>query len=75
MQSFIAGNVSESDTPAAQGVVVLVAGVVMTLLTLLCGKLYSTFGADAFLVMGAISVIGLIPLFLLRYPQRPGVGG
>ena len=75
MQSFIAGRVSERDTPAAQGVMVLVAGVVMTLLTLICGKLYSAFGTDAFLAMAGVSLIGLMPLFLFCYPQRTDVGG
>lgn len=75
MQSFIAGHVSEADTPAAQGVMVLVAGVAMASLTFVCGTLYFTFGTNAFVAMAGVSVLGLMPLFLLRYPQRAGVGG
>lgn len=75
MQSFIAGHVSERQTPAAQGAMLLVAGVMMAGLTLLCGMLYSHFAGGAFIAMAAISFIGLIPLLLLRYPQRSGEGG
>lgn len=75
MQSFIAGDVSEADTPAAQGVMVLVTGIIMAGLTFACGMLYSAFGGDAFLAMAILSMIGLMPLLLLRYPQSSAVGG
>jgi len=75
MQSFLAGSVSEADTPSAQGVMVLLSGIAMALLTLACGALYATYAGRAFYAMAGISLVGLGVLFFLRYPQSAGEGG
>lgn len=71
-QSFIASKVGEESTPAAQGAIVFVSGVVMAALTAFSGVLYGQFGSHAFYAMALVSAFGLVPLFFVLSPKGSG---
>lgn len=67
LQAYIAKNVSEGETPAAQGASTFVAGLMAAGLTFFCGALYAHFGVQSFYAMAAVSL--LATAFLLSTPK------
>lgn len=72
LQAYIAKEVGEGETPAAQGASVFVAGLMMAGLTLFCGTLYAQFGLQSFYAMAAVSLLAVV--FLLSTPKLRGGG-
>ena len=67
LQAFIAKEVSEEETPAAQGASTFVAGLMAAALTLFCGTLYERFGLESFYAMAAVSALAVV--YLLSTPK------
>lgn len=67
LQAYIAKEVSEGETPAAQGASTFVAGLMAAGLTFFCGALYSQFGLQSFYAMAAVSLLAVV--FLLSTPK------
>ncbi|MEP1441785.1 MAG: MFS transporter [Hyphomicrobiales bacterium] len=72
LQAYIAKEVSEGETPAAQGASTFVAGLIAAGLTFFCGTLYGQFGLQSFYAMAAVSFLAVI--FLLSTPKLRGRG-
>jgi PPP family 3-phenylpropionic acid transporter len=60
IQKMIAENVPESQTGAAQGLHYFTSGFGMAAATVASGPLYATFGANGFLAMAGVAVLGLV---------------
>ena len=67
LQAYIAKEVSEEDTPAAQGASTFVAGLMAAGLTVFCGTLYSQFGLQSFYAMAVVSLMAVV--YLLSTPK------
>ena len=67
LQAYIAKEVSEEETPAAQGASTFVAGLIAAGLTFFCGTLYSQFGLQSFYAMAVVSLMAVV--FLLSTPK------
>ncbi|MBZ9794553.1 MFS transporter [Mesorhizobium sp. ES1-4] len=73
LQKMIAETVPEERTGAAQGIAYFFNGFFMAAVTLASGPLYDRLGADGFLAMIPIAIIGLVLIGLAARsaPQRP----
>ena len=72
LQAYIAKEVSEGETPAAQGASTFVAGLMAAGLTFFCGTLYSQFGLQSFYAMAAVSLLAVIVLLLTPQLRHGG---
>jgi PPP family 3-phenylpropionic acid transporter len=65
-QYVIARMVPDRHTASAQGLYVMVSGVLLSLATMAAGPLYENFGIEAFWFMIPVAVVGLAAVFTFR---------
>lgn len=71
--SYIQRRARPRELRAAQGVYGVVSGALMAVATLSAGPLYEAFGAMAYLVMGAMTAVGVVVIFIDRLRIPGGV--